>query len=61
LGAESAYPVTGALACEVLEQMRDADGRELMRISTEKPLSAESEDGLSEFVVMASDVEITPW
>jgi hypothetical protein len=57
LGSDSAYPVSGSMPCEVLAPWRDQSGRELARISTENPLDDKSEEGLSEFVVAASELK----
>jgi hypothetical protein len=51
LDADSVYPTTGKIPCEVLERFLDATGRELVRVSTEKPCDIDSAEGLSEFIV----------
>ena len=51
LDADSEYPTTGKIPCEVLETFKDAAGRELVRVSTEKPCGIDSAEGLSEFIV----------
>src|SRR5215471_11505967 len=56
LDASSAYPRPGIIRCEVLTQWRDSKGRELARITTERPYSIETTEGLSEFVVLASQL-----
>jgi len=58
--AERNCPAPGVVPCQVLEQLRDDSGRELVRVSTEKPYDIESTDGLSEFVVLASLVKSVP-
>jgi len=57
LDADTRYPLPGFARCEVLEQWRDAGGRELARISTASPDGIESADGLAEFVVLSSQLD----
>jgi len=52
LDAASAYPQPGAARCEVLLRKQDAQKREIVRISTLRPDSIESTEGLSEFEVL---------
>ena len=59
LDAGSAYPRPGRVGCEVVARWRDPDGRELLRISTSEPWGIESTQGVSEFVVLANQVEST--
>ena len=54
LDADSKYPTAGTVACEVLKPYRDEKGQELAHVSTAKPWSIESAEGLSEFTVLAS-------
>ena len=49
LDADSQYPQTGVVECEVLNRSQDARGGDLVRI---RMLSIESTEGLSEFVVL---------
>jgi hypothetical protein len=51
LDAASAYPQPGAVRCEVLLRKKDAQKREIVRISTLRPDSIKSTEGLSEFEV----------
>jgi hypothetical protein len=51
LDADSRYPTMGKIPCEVLETFKDATGRELVRVSTEKPCGIDSAEGLAEFIV----------
>jgi hypothetical protein len=57
LDGASTYPKPGGVGCEVVARWRDTDGRELVRVSTAKPWSIESTKGLSEFVVLAEQLE----
>jgi hypothetical protein len=54
LRLDSGYPRPGKMPCEIIGRWRDADGRELARISTANPLDNKSADGLSEFAVLFS-------
>ncbi|MGC2526607.1 MAG: hypothetical protein WA639_02585 [Candidatus Acidiferrum sp.] len=56
LDENSAYPQMGVVRCETLARWKDARARELVRVSTVKPDAIESTEGLSEFVVFASQV-----
>jgi hypothetical protein len=56
LDAASVYPQSGITRCEVLTRWRDQRGRELVRISTARPDAIESTEGLSEFVVLSTQV-----
>src|SRR5579859_5662505 len=51
------YPKPGSVGCEVSARWRDSDGRELIRISTARPWGIESTEGVSEFVVLAEQLE----
>jgi hypothetical protein len=54
LDAHSKYPTPGTVACEVLKRYRDETGQELAQVSTARPWSIESAEGLSEFTVLAN-------
>jgi hypothetical protein len=56
LFAESQYPQPGWIRSEILERWQDANGEELVRISTAKPDGVEACDGRSEFIVRASQL-----
>jgi hypothetical protein len=49
--ADSIYPATDRLRCEILERYRDESGRDLVRISTARPDAIESTLGVTEFTV----------
>jgi len=57
LDADSDYPKQATAACVVLSRWRDAAGRDLVRISTVKPCCIETAEGMSEFVVLASQLQ----
>jgi hypothetical protein len=52
----SAYPCRGAIACEVQERWTSRRGDALVRVSTDKPWGIESSEGVSTFVVSASQL-----
>jgi hypothetical protein len=54
LTRDSRYPHPGRIRCEVLDRWRDTSGRELARITTDKPDRVESTKGISQFVVLSS-------
>jgi len=60
LDAHSIYPAPGEIPCEVLKRFQDAKGRFLASVTTDKPCSLESAEGLSEFTVPASLLTSTP-
>jgi len=51
LWADSEYPASGSIGCEILERFRDEGGQELARITTR---GIESTAGLTEFTVFAN-------
>jgi hypothetical protein len=53
LDATSPYPLPGVIACEVIEGVRDAAGRDLVQIDTERPCGVESVEGETRFEVPA--------
>lgn len=55
LDAESSYPTTGEMECEVVQRFRDESGQELVRLR-----GLESVEGISEFTVAASLVTSFP-
>jgi hypothetical protein len=56
LHADSEYPQPAAVRCFILEGWRDTEGRNIVRITTDKPDAVESTDGLTEFVVLESQL-----
>jgi len=56
LDETSTYPHAGGARCTILGQWSDVNSRELVRVSTVKPDGIESTEGLSEFVVLSSQV-----
>src|SRR5205823_5626108 len=60
LDATSSYPREGIVRCEILGPSRDDNDRELARLTTARPDTIESTEGLSEFVVLAAQVQRDP-
>ena len=56
LWSDSVYPQPGFARCEVLARSEDSQGRKLVRVTIAKPDSLESTRGLSEFVVLESQI-----
>jgi hypothetical protein len=56
LGPGSHYPHPGIVHCEVLRSFLDDDGRALVRIKLERSDHIKSTQGLTEFVVLESQV-----
>jgi len=56
LDAGSKYPQSGVARCELVDRWRDAFNRELVRITLAKPDGLESTAGLSEFVVLSTQL-----
>lgn len=56
LRADSKYPRPGVIRCEVVGRWRDGRNRDLVRVTTDRPDSVESTEGLSEFVVLAAQL-----
>ena len=52
LDMHSAYPRPGVVRCEILDKWQDEAGREFVRVNTE----AESAEGLTDFVVLATQI-----
>ena len=59
LDGSSAYPRPGGAPCEILLRWKDADGRDLVRLTLTKPVGMESADGRAEFTVLASQLKAT--
>jgi hypothetical protein len=60
LDADSEYPTPGTVRCEVLKRYQDEKGQELVCVSTARPWSIESTEGLSEFIVPAGLITPAP-
>ena len=49
LDSASTYPAKGSLKCQIREEYRDAEGRDLIRITT---APVESTEGIGEFTIL---------
>jgi hypothetical protein len=56
LGPTSIYPCAGVVQCEVEEEWTDGAGRCLVRVNTDIPWHVESTEGVTRFVVLASQI-----
>lgn len=56
LWSNPVYPQPGFARCEVLARSQDSHGRKLARVTIAKPDGLESMEGLSEFVVLESQI-----
>ena len=56
LDGHSLYPQAGVVPCEVISRWQDEEGRQLVRINTAKPWAVESDEGVTEFVVLSEQV-----
>jgi hypothetical protein len=52
LTAETSYPRPGRIACEILSSRKDAAGRTIVLVDTERPCGVESVDGETKFEVL---------
>jgi hypothetical protein len=59
LTAESGFPCAGVLACEIMQQWTSDDGRELVRITTERPWDVPSTENEYQFVVLAEQLIVS--
>jgi hypothetical protein len=51
LDADSEYPKPGTVRCEILKRYQNDKGQDLVCVTTNRPLSVETTEGLSEFTV----------
>jgi hypothetical protein len=56
LDSHSTYPRAGAIRCRALDKYLDTNGRDVVRITTDLPDHIESTEGLSDFVVLPSQL-----
>lgn len=56
LDAASPYPQEGAVRCTVLREWRDESGKKLVQVSTSIPDDVQDTNGVSEFVVLATQL-----
>jgi len=53
LDANSNYPQEGVIACEIIKEWRDKDGRLIFTVDTTRPWSVDTIEGLTQFDVLA--------
>jgi hypothetical protein len=53
LDADSKYPRPGTVRCEILKRYQDDKGQDLVCVTTNRPFSVQTTEGLSEFTVSA--------
>src|SRR6516165_8462232 len=56
LDGHSLYPQPGVVPCEVISRWQDDEGRQFARIDTAKPWGVESDEGVTEFVVLCEQL-----
>ncbi len=49
LDANSEYPQDGIIACEIVKEWKDSNGRMVFTVNTSKPWGVDTIDGLTEF------------
>lgn len=59
LRQDSGYPRDGSIACHVISSWKDDLGRDLSRVDTAQPWSIESKAGVTEFVVLSTNIDST--
>lgn len=52
LDSNSEYPQGGLIACKIIKQWVDKDKRTIFSVTTEKPWSIDTIDGLNEFDIL---------
>ena len=60
LDSRSTYPRAGAIRCQPLAKCQDGNGRDVVRITTDLPDHIESIEGVSDFVVLPSQLASIP-
>lgn len=60
LDVTSIYPQQGEVACELVEQWTDEQGRTRCIIDTERPWGIEAENGVTRFEVFLDQLKQTP-
>ena len=56
LDADTPYPQRGVIAAEIVGRSVNAEGRETIRVDTERPWHVESVDGVTQFEVLAESL-----
>jgi hypothetical protein len=60
LDSRSTFPRAGVIRCKALGKCLDAGGRDVVRITTDLPDHIESTEGVSDFVVLPSQLASIP-
>lgn len=58
LTPDSLYPRKGEVPCSPIKEWVDSGGKEIITVSTEKPSAVETVDGLTEFDLLKSQIEV---
>jgi hypothetical protein len=56
LDAQTIYPQPGVIAGEVVQRGLDSAGREVVRVDIERPWHVESQEGVTQFDVLAESL-----
>ncbi len=51
LDANSEYPQDGVIACEIVNEWKDTNGRKIFKVNTSTPWGVDTINGLTEFEV----------
>jgi hypothetical protein len=61
LDVRTSYPQPGVIACEITGRNRDAAGREIILVDTQRPWCVESVDGSMQFEVLPASLVEWEW
>lgn len=56
LNENSKYPQDGVVACEMIKEWEDKEGRKLVTIDIDKPWAIETIDGLTQFDILKKNL-----
>lgn len=56
LNENSEYPQDGVVACQMIKEWEDKDGRKLVTIDIDKPWAIETIDGLTQFDILKKNL-----
>ena len=56
----SDFPIPAIVGCEIISESRDSEGKEIVRISTERPWGISATDGTDQFIVLAQQLMERP-
>ena len=57
LDANSMYPQEGVIACQVIKEWKDKDGRVIFTVDTESPWDIDTIEGLKQFDLLDLQIE----